>query len=106
MSEQQARVIKELVAIAEEIGCTPAQVALNWLRSQPGVVIPVIGSRRRTQVQENLECLKSSLTPEQVQRLAAASQIELGFPHDFLASDEVRDLVYGGMFPLITPSPR
>lgn len=106
MSEQQARVIKELGAIAEEIGCTPAQVALNWLRSQPGVVIPIIGSRRRTQVQENLDCLTYSLTPEQVQRLTAASQIELGFPHDFLASDEIRDLVYGGMYPLINPSLR
>lgn len=106
VSERQTRVIKELAAIAEEIGCTPAQVALNWLRSQPGAVIPVIGSRRVRQVQENLDCLKYTLTPEQIQRLATASQIELGFPHDFLASEEVRDLVYGGMYPLIDPPKR
>jgi NAD(P)-dependent dehydrogenase (short-subunit alcohol dehydrogenase family) len=72
------------------------QVALNWLRHQAGVVISVIGSRRVTQLQENLDCLKYPLTPEQVQRLDAASRIALGFPHDFLASDEVRELVYGG----------
>ena len=34
---------------------------------------------------------------EQMQRLSDASKIELGFPHDFLASNEVRDLVTGGM---------
>jgi hypothetical protein len=31
-------------------------------------------------------------------RLDEASRIELGFPHDFLASDGVRDVVFGGTF--------
>src|SRR5215469_17950665 len=44
-SERHTRVIKEVQNIADEIGCTPAQVALDWLRHQAGAVIPVIGSR-------------------------------------------------------------
>ena len=49
------------------------------------------------QLNDNLGCLDFSLTAEQMQRLSAASKIELGFPHDFLASNEVRDLVTGGI---------
>jgi hypothetical protein len=70
------------------------------------VVIPVIGSRRAAQLQENLDCLKYPLTREQVQWLDAASRIALGFPHDFLASEEVRELVYGGTYALIDPHQR
>jgi aryl-alcohol dehydrogenase-like predicted oxidoreductase len=102
-SERHTQVVKEVQKVADEIGCTSAQVALSWLRQQSGVVIPVIGSRRATQLQENLDCLKYPLTPEQMQRLDAASRIALGFPHDFLASDGVRELVYGGTYTLIDP---
>ena len=106
VTERNTRVVKEVQAVADETGCTPAQVALNWLRHQSGVVIPVIGSRRVRQLQENLDCLKYPLTREQVQRLDTASRIVLGFPHDFLASEEVRELVYGGMYALIDPHQR
>ena len=43
-------------------------------------------------------CLEFSLTGEQTERLDEVSRIELGFPHDFLASDPIRDIVYGGIF--------
>ncbi len=106
VSERHTRVVKEVQAVADDIGCTPAQVALNWLRNQAGVVIPVIGSRRAAQLQENLDCLKFPLTRDQMQRLDAASRIAPGFPHDFLASDGVRELVYGGTYALIDPHQR
>lgn len=91
----------EVSKIAEEIGCSTAQVAINWVRQQPGVIIPLIGARRLEQLQDNLGCLEFSITDDQMQRLNAASAIELGFPHDFLASDGIRDTVYGGMYGLI-----
>ena len=83
--------------MADEVGHSPAQVAINWVRQQPGVIIPLIGARTVTQLDDNLGCLDFSLTDDQMQRLSAASKIELGFPHDFLASNEVRDLVTSGM---------
>ena len=61
------------------------------------MIIPLIGAKTVTQLNDNLGCLDFSLTADQMQRLSAASKIELGFPHDFLASNEVRDLVTGGM---------
>jgi aryl-alcohol dehydrogenase-like predicted oxidoreductase len=83
-----------VVKIAEEIGRTPAQVALDWVRQGRGVIVPLVGARTREQLDDNLGCLEFQLTPEQKTRLDEASAIELGFPHDFLAqfqSDRILD---------------
>lgn len=101
LSERDLRIAQEVVAIASEIGCAPSQVALNWLRQQPGGVIPIIGSRKVPQLEENLACINFALTNEQMQRLNEVSKIELGFPHDFLATDTVKDAIYGDTFALI-----
>ena len=73
-----------MIQVAEKIGRTPAQVALNWVRQQPGVIVPLVGAKTRAQLDDNLGCLEFELAPEDVARLDAVSKIELGFPHDFL----------------------
>lgn len=97
INEHSLAIAGEVDAIAREIGRSPAQVALNWLRRQPEV-IPILGARTHAQIQDNLACLEFSLTEEQVERLDTVSRIEMGFPHDFLQSDIVRGFAYGGMF--------
>ena len=96
-TDRDLAIAAEVAAVANEIGRMPSQVAINWVRQQPGVIIPLIGAKTAAQLNDNLGCLEFTLTAEQMQRLSAASQIELGFPHDFLASNEVRDLVTSGM---------
>ena len=96
LKERDLAIAGAVAAVADEVGHSPAQVAINWVRQQPGVIIPLIGAKTMTQLNDNLGCLDFALTAEQMQRLSAASKIELGFPHDFLASDEVRDVVTGG----------
>jgi diketogulonate reductase-like aldo/keto reductase len=52
-----------LKKLADEVGCTPAQLALAWLLAQPGVVtIPKSSSRER--VKENFGALQVKLTPK------------------------------------------
>ncbi len=97
LTERNMAIAKEVDALAEEMGATPSQVALGWMRQRPGVVIPIVGARTRAHLEDNLGCLDVELTPEQVDRLDEASAFELGFPHDFLASDLVRNLMYGGL---------
>jgi len=43
-----------VVSVADDFGCTPAQVALAWLVHQPGSVIPIVGARRVEQLDDNL----------------------------------------------------
>jgi len=101
IAEKDLRIAEEVIKIAAEVGHTPSQVALNWIRQQPGVIIPIIGARTVAQFQDNLACLEFTLSEAQLARLSEVSHIALGFPYDFLASDGVRDLVYGGTFSLI-----
>jgi aryl-alcohol dehydrogenase-like predicted oxidoreductase len=90
-------VVREVLAVAHEVGRSPAQVALAWLRQRPTPVIPIIGARRLAQFRDNLASLDLTLNPEQVERLDKASHIELGFPHDFYSRDMVKGILYGGL---------
>ena len=60
-----------LKKLADEAGCTPAQLALAWLLAQPGVVtIPKSSSRER--VKENLGALDVKLSPKMLAELDRA----------------------------------
>lgn len=84
-------VVAELVQqIAKETGKTPAQVALAWLRGVSPSILPILGARTLTQLEDNLGAFYFRLTDDQMKRLGDASAIELGFPHDFLRSDFVK----------------
>jgi aryl-alcohol dehydrogenase-like predicted oxidoreductase len=100
LDARKARIVDTVQAVAAEIGHSAAQVAINWVRQQRGV-IPIIGARTLKQAKDNLDSLQFKLTAEDMKRLSDASQIELGFPHDFFARDMVRGFVYGGMRELI-----
>jgi aryl-alcohol dehydrogenase-like predicted oxidoreductase len=90
-------IVREVLAVAGEIGRSPAQVALAWLRQRSQLVIPIIGARKLAQVKDNLACIDVKLTPAQVDRLDAVSKIELGFPMDMFTKDMPRSLSSGGM---------
>lgn len=53
--------IDQLTALAEQHGKTPAQVALNWLVRQPGV-LPIPGAKNARQAASNAGALGWSLT--------------------------------------------
>ena len=94
MQEWALKIADQVIEIAEEIDCPPAHVAINWARQQPGVVIPIIGARTEDQLKQNLECVEHPLTDDHVKKLNDISAIELGFPHDFLTKEHIRNLVY------------
>ena len=100
--ERDQALADEVAAIAGEAGATPSQVAINWVRqteaARGGTIIPLIGARTVGQLADNLASLQRPLSESQLARLNEASKIELGFPHDFLESNEVRNLVFGGTF--------
>ena len=96
VNDRNLAISKLVMDIARECGCTPAHVALSWVRQQPGVIIPLIGARNTAQLRDNLGCLDVRLDEGQLRRLDEASAIPLGFPHEFLQSANIVDLVYGG----------
>jgi aryl-alcohol dehydrogenase-like predicted oxidoreductase len=101
ITEHKRTISAAVVKVAEAIGKTPAQVALAWLRRQPGVMIPIIGARRLSQLKDNMACVEVTLAEAHLQQLNEVSRIELGFPHDFVANEMVQNFAYGGMRELI-----
>ena len=101
ITERKRTISAAVVKVAEAIGKTPAQVALAWLRRQPGVMIPIIGARRLSQLKDNMACVEVTLAEAHLQQLNEVSRIELGFPHDFVANEMVQNFAYGGMRELI-----
>ena len=95
--ERVDRIVAAVRAVAAEVHQSPAQVALAWLRHRDVPVIPIVGARKLHQLEDNIASLKLSLTAEQVKRLDEASEIEMGFPHDFYKSELPRNFIYGGM---------
>ena len=91
-------IAEEVIKVAEEIGCSPSQVAINWVRQQPGVIIPIIGAKTESQLKDNLDCLKFTLNAEQMKKLDEVSKIDLGFPHTFLSSDNILNITFGGTY--------
>jgi aryl-alcohol dehydrogenase-like predicted oxidoreductase len=95
---ERKRAISDAVGeVAAAIGKTPAQVALSWLRQQPTVVIPIIGARQLSQLEDNLASIEFTLDEKHLQKLDAVSRVELGFPHDFFANELVQNFAFGGM---------
>jgi aryl-alcohol dehydrogenase-like predicted oxidoreductase len=80
--------------VAEELGVSRSRVALAWLRARPGVV-PILGARTHAQMTDALGVLDVELLPEQLAALDDVSRVDLGFPHDFVDSDRVRDVIHG-----------
>ncbi len=99
--ERTNRVIDVLRAVAKPTGHSPAQVALAWLRHRKLPVIPIIGARRLDQLEANVAIVDLKLSAEELRALDEASQIELGFPHDFLDKPMVKSFTFGGVRDLI-----
>ncbi|MFG3711996.1 aldo/keto reductase [Micromonospora sp. NPDC047730] len=66
------KLVDEVRAVADEIGCTPAQAALAWLLAQGEDVFPIPGTRRAHRLAENAAAADIRLTPRQRSRLGEA----------------------------------
>ncbi|MEU2389009.1 aldo/keto reductase [Streptomyces sp. NPDC012461] len=89
-----ADVVKDVAAEQER---TPAQIGLAWTLQNPGVSATLIGARTPGQLEDNLGALEVDFTGSQLSRLDEVSKIDLGFPHDLLASDHIRAVTAGDL---------
>jgi aryl-alcohol dehydrogenase-like predicted oxidoreductase len=83
-TESTWQVLDALHAVAEEVGKTPAQVALRWLLQRPAVTAPIFGARTPEHLRDNLGATGWSLSPEQLDTLTTASEPKAPYPYDLL----------------------
>src|SRR5467141_888028 len=92
-------IVRDVLAISHEIGCSPAQVAISWVRQQPGSVIPLIAARTDDQFRDNLAATDVHLSQPHLARLDLLSRPPLGFPADVMREASVVGGVYGAQLP-------
>ena len=82
-------------SVAAEVRCSPAQVALAWASTRPGVSSPLVGARTMEQLRGNIASLEVRFTPEQAEVLEAASAPEAAYPYPIF-TPAVNRMVFGG----------
>ena len=102
-NEKSLAIARAVDEVADELGVTSAKVAVAWVRAQGYGMIPIVGARKVSQITDTLAAGEVRLSDAHLAKLNEVSAIELGFPHDFLASDGVMDLVRSESRGLIDP---
>jgi aryl-alcohol dehydrogenase-like predicted oxidoreductase len=82
-TDRNLRVIDVLVGVAKQIDKTPAQVALNWVVTQPGVTSTILGATKVAQLDDNLAALDFAIPDELRKQLDDVSALETVHPYTF-----------------------
>lgn len=94
-SERNLEIARAVDTVADELGVSSAQVATAWVASRGYGVIPLVGARKVSQIEDCLKAATVTLGADQLARLDEVSRVDLGFPGHFLTSPGVMDVVYG-----------
>ena len=73
-------ILTGLLEVAEELGKSPAQVALRWVVEQPGITAAIVGARTARHLQDNLQAATWSLPKEALARLNQVSHLPDRYP--------------------------
>ncbi|HVB86197.1 MAG TPA: aldo/keto reductase [Candidatus Dormibacteraeota bacterium] len=71
--EKNLQLVERVERIAAEKNCTPAQLALAWVMAQGPDVVPIPGTKRRTNLEQNLKALDVTLTPADLKSIDEAA---------------------------------
>jgi aryl-alcohol dehydrogenase-like predicted oxidoreductase len=73
-------ILAELLAVADQLGCSPAQAAVRWVLEQPQVASAIIGARTADQLNDTLAAASWHLPEEARQRLDKVSALPRRYP--------------------------
>ena len=67
--QKNLQLLNRIREIAAEKGCTPAQLALAWLLAQGSDIIPLVGTKRRAYLEEDVGAVEVRLSQEDLRRI-------------------------------------
>jgi len=70
--EQNRALAEHVRELAEEKGCTPAQLALAWVLSRGDDVVPIPGTKRRTYLEQNAAAADVTFSEDELRHIDAA----------------------------------
>jgi len=94
-SERNWRILDTLLEVSRQLNRPPAQVALNWAATQPGITSTILGASKLTQLEDNLSAIEFSIPIELRQRLDEISAPESVHPYVFF-EPFIQGMIHGG----------
>lgn len=94
-TERHWNILNAVLDVAKKLGKTPAQIALNWAATQPGITSAIIGATKLAQVEDNLGAIDFAIPAELRKILDDTSAIEPGTPYGFFQS-MIQSWISGG----------
>jgi 1-deoxyxylulose-5-phosphate synthase len=73
ITPRAGEVVRRVTELARARDMTPSQLALLWVKDQPGVTAPIIGPRTSAHLQENLAVLERALSEDDRRALDEAN---------------------------------
>ena len=67
--KKNLELVRRVEAIAQKKGCAPAQLALAWVLAKGEDIIPIVGTKRRKYLEEDIVALQLALSAEEIQRI-------------------------------------
>lgn len=84
--ERAWNVLDVMAPIAAAHDCSPARVALAWLLSRDVVTSVIVGAKRLSQLQDNLEAVNLTLSEDELKQLDEVSALPPEYPGWMLAT--------------------
>ncbi|HKV76681.1 MAG TPA: aldo/keto reductase [Candidatus Sulfotelmatobacter sp.] len=82
-SDRNWQVLDVLLDVARQIGRPPAQVALNWVATQPGITSTILGASKLNQLEDNLKAIEFTIPAELRKRLDEIGAPPSIHPYEF-----------------------
>lgn len=76
-------ILDVLLSVSKELHRSPAQVALNWVATQPGITSTILGASKLTQLEDNLRAIEFSIPAELRRQLDEVSAPASLHPYTF-----------------------
>jgi len=89
-------ILEVLLDVSKQLGKPPAQVALNWVATQPGITSTIIGATKIAQLDDNIVSLDFTIPADLRSRLDEASTLEALHPYIFF-SGTLQSMISGGV---------
>lgn len=67
-------------AIGQQYDASPAQVALAWVRQQPGITSTIIGAKSAEQLKDNIKSIEVELSADDLEKINAVSPLPAQYP--------------------------
>jgi len=95
-TEKNFQIVQTVQDVGRQLGRSAAEVALNWVATQPGVTSTIIGATSLKQLESNLGATSFEIPAELRKKLDEASQLDAAHPYMFFG-EVLQDRIRGGV---------